>query len=83
MTLEQIASIGACRQFEREFYDQHGLALGLVIAQKLAELHFGQLTIKTAKRLPLQQCSSILSALELINLLYTIRFIVLISTTAL
>lgn len=49
MTLEQIANIGAYRQFEREFYEQQGLGLGLIIAQRLTELHDGQLTIKTAK----------------------------------
>lgn len=52
MTLEQIASIGACRQFEREFYEQQGLGLGLIIAKRLCELHDGQLTIKTAKNAP-------------------------------
>ncbi|KJH73323.1 hybrid sensor histidine kinase/response regulator [Aliterella atlantica] len=52
MTLEQIASIGACRQFEREFYEQQGLGLGLIIAKRLCELHNGQLTIKTAKNAP-------------------------------
>lgn len=52
MTLEQIASIGACRQFEREFYEQQGLGLGLIIAKRLCELHDGQLTIKTAKNSP-------------------------------
>lgn len=52
MTLEQIANIGACRQFEREFYEQQGLGLGLIIAKRLSELHEGHLTIKTARNAP-------------------------------
>jgi two-component system sensor histidine kinase/response regulator len=48
MTAEQIADIGAYRQFERKLYEQQGSGLGLTIAKRLAELYGGQLTIKSA-----------------------------------
>jgi signal transduction histidine kinase len=48
MTAEQIADIGAYRQFERKLYEQQGSGLGLTIAKRLAELYGGQLTIQSA-----------------------------------
>jgi two-component system sensor histidine kinase/response regulator len=45
MTAEQIANIGAFRQFDREKYEQQGLGLGLIIVKLLAELYDSQLAI--------------------------------------
>lgn len=45
MTDEQIASIGAYMQFDREKYEQQGVGLGLMIAKLLTQLHDGELTI--------------------------------------
>jgi two-component system sensor histidine kinase/response regulator len=47
MTSEQIANIGSYMQFERKFYEQQGMGLGLVISKKLIELHDGSLTIES------------------------------------
>ncbi|GAK53466.1 response regulator receiver sensor signal transduction histidine kinase [Candidatus Moduliflexus flocculans] len=45
MTPEQIAAIGAFRQFDRARYEQQGIGLGLAIVQLLTKLHGGQSTI--------------------------------------
>ncbi len=46
MTSEQIASIGGYMQFERKFYEQQGIGLGLILAKRIIELHGGKLTIQ-------------------------------------
>ena len=47
MTAEQIASIGAHMQFERRFYEQQGVGLGMIIAKRLAELYGGHFSIES------------------------------------
>lgn len=47
MTQEQIAHIGAFRQFDRELYEQQGSGLGLTISRLLLQQHNGELIIKS------------------------------------
>jgi signal transduction histidine kinase len=47
MTAEQIANIGAFRQFDRQKYEQQGLGLGLMIVKLLVELYQGKLSISS------------------------------------
>jgi signal transduction histidine kinase len=47
MTAEQIAEIGAYRQFERKMYEQQGCGLGLIIAKQIVEIHDGELLIQS------------------------------------
>ncbi|NUN63697.1 response regulator [Pseudanabaena biceps] len=47
MSQEQIANIGAYMQFDRQFYEQQGIGLGLYIAKTLVEFHDGNMIIES------------------------------------
>ncbi len=47
MSPDQIAQIGAFRQFDRKKYEQQGLGLGLTLTQHLVERHGGQFSLQS------------------------------------
>lgn len=47
MSTDQINSIGAYVQFERQIYEQQGVGLGLMIAKKIVEIHEGTFLINS------------------------------------
>ncbi|MBF2026134.1 MAG: response regulator [Oscillatoriales cyanobacterium C42_A2020_001] len=47
MTAQQIADLGGYMQFNRKFYEQQGVGLGLAIAKRLVELRNGYLKIQS------------------------------------
>jgi two-component system sensor histidine kinase/response regulator len=51
MTKAQIANIGAYIQFERQFYEQQGMGLGLFLAKTLVEFYGGNLNIHSEETL--------------------------------
>ncbi len=48
MRRDQINRIGAYTQFDRDYYEQQGLGLGLIIAVKTVELHNGEFSIDSS-----------------------------------
>lgn len=51
MNESQIANIGAYMQFERQFYEQQGIGLGLVLAKTLIEFYGGEIDIQSQEDL--------------------------------
>jgi signal transduction histidine kinase len=47
MMPDQLEYVGAYMQFERRLYEQSGLGLGLVLAQRLVDLHDGKFLIES------------------------------------
>jgi CheY-like chemotaxis protein len=47
MTEEQVAKIGTFTQFERQYYQQQGMGLGLKIVKKIIELYGGDFSISS------------------------------------
>jgi two-component system sensor histidine kinase/response regulator len=47
MTAEQIDQVGAFMQFERDYYEQQGIGLGLKIAKKTTEFYGGEFLISS------------------------------------
>lgn len=61
MTREQLSNITALAQFERDVYEQQGVGLGLVIAQKIVQLHGGTFEIQSKEN----EGTSVIFSLEL------------------
>lgn len=51
LSSEQIGKVTGFRQFERRYHEQQGAGLGLAIAQTLAELYGGSLTIESTEKI--------------------------------
>lgn len=47
MNQKQIANVGAYMQFDRRFYEQQGIGLGLVLSQTLVRFYGGNLSIES------------------------------------
>ncbi|HEY9910194.1 MAG TPA: ATP-binding protein, partial [Thermosynechococcaceae cyanobacterium] len=50
MTDEQIAKIGTFAQFERKYYEQQGVGLGLKIVKKVVETHLRKFQVSSIYR---------------------------------
>jgi two-component system, sensor histidine kinase and response regulator len=59
MNDRQIANIGAFMQFERQFYEQQGMGLGLSLAKILVEFYGGNIEIQSQENSGTNLCISI------------------------
>jgi signal transduction histidine kinase len=59
MNEQQIANIGAFIQFERQFYEQQGMGLGLSLAKTLVEFYGGKIDIQSQENVGTSLCISI------------------------